>query len=329
MVLVGFVRGSNSYGSNFYIKDTGEDIIIKIGLFDIDSKYHNLALMKISAWHKSFGDQTEKYIPLMKKTYDRVYVSKIFSKPNIKEGYIPENSIIGGSGFNLKTVLPYNMEHFMPDYSLYNLDYSLGFTTRGCIRNCGFCIVREKEGHIKEHAEVEEFLNPKSNIVVLLDNNFLALPSHIKKLRKYIDKGWRMDFNQGLDARLVNKENAKLLAKIKHKEMIRFAWDNIKDETEIIKGLKLIIKAGIRPRNIMVYILIGFDTTFEEDLYRIERLRNIKDSRGSIRPYVMNYNNELKSREYKNFTRWVNNPWIFRSCEWEDYKKQHEKKTQV
>ena len=230
---------------------------MKIGLFDIDSKYHNLALMKLSTWHKSFGDQTEIYNPLMKKTYDRVYVSKIFSRHNIEEGYIPENSIIGGSGFSLKTVLPYDIEHIKPDYSLYNLDYSLGFTTRGCIRNCKFCVVPEKEGKIREHAEVEEFLNPRSNVVVLLDNNFLALPSHIKKLQKYIDKGWRMDFNQGLDARLINKENAKLLASIKHERMIRSAWDNIKDETEIIKGLELVIKEGIRPRNITVYILIG------------------------------------------------------------------------
>jgi len=295
---------------------------MKVGLFDIDSKYHNLALMKLSAYHKQKGDETELYSPLFLKTYDRVYISKIFTKFNINECYIPENFYrAGGSGFDLEIKLPREVEHFMPDYELYDLDYSLGFTTRGCIRNCKFCIVPEKEGKIREHAEVEEFLNPKSNVVVLLYNNFLALPSHIKKLQKYIDKGWRMDFNQGLDVRLVNKENAKLLAEIKHKEMIRFAWDNIKDETEIIRGLDLVIKAGIKPRNITVYVLIGFDTTFEEDLYRIERLRNIKDSRGSIRPYVMNYNNELKSRKYKDFMRWVNRPWIFKSCTWEEYRK--------
>ena len=313
---------SSNYGNFVYIKNGGENLKLKIGLFDIDSKYHNLALMKLSTWHKQKGDETELYSPLFLKTYDRIYISKIFTKFNINECYIPENFYrAGGSGFNLETKLPREIEHIMPDYSLYNLNYSLGFTTRGCIRNCKFCIVLKKEGKIKEHAEVEEFLNPKSNVVVLLDNNFLALPSHIKKLQKYIDKGWRMDFNQGLDARLINKENAKLLAKIKYKEMIRFAWDNIKDETEIIKGLKLIIKAGIRPRNITVYILIGFDTTFEEDLYRIQRLRNIKDDRGFIKTYVMNYNNTLKSRKYKDFMRWVNNPWIFKSCEWEDYKK--------
>ena len=295
---------------------------MKIGLFDIDPKYHNLALMKLSAYHKQKGDETELYSPLFTKTYDRVYVSKIFTEFHINECYIPENFYrAGGSGFNLETKLPRETEHIMPDYSLYNLNYSLGFTTRGCIRNCKFCIVPEKEGKIKEHAEVEEFLNPKSNVVVLLDNNFLALPSHIRKLQKYIKKGWQMDFNQGLDARLVNKENAKLLAKTKYKEMIRFAWDDIKDEAEIIKGLELVIKAGIRPRNITTYVLIGFDTTFEEDLYRIKRLRDIKDERGSIKPYVMNYNNTLKSRKYKDFMRWVNNPWIFKSCTWEEYKK--------
>jgi len=319
---VGAFWGSNSHGSYSDIKNVRKDIKLKIGLFDIDSKYHNLALMKLSAYHKQKGDETELYSPLFLKTYDRIYISKIFTEFNINEYYIPENFYMaGGSGFDLKRKLPREIEHLMPDYSLYNLNYSLGFTTRGCIRNCKFCIVPEKEGKIREHAEVEEFLNPKSNIVVLLDNNFLALPSHIKKLQKYIKKGWRMDFNQGLDLRLINKENAKLLTKISYKEMIRFAWDNIKDETEIISGLELVIKAGISPRNITVYVLIGFDTTFEEDLYRIKRLRDIKDKRGSIKPYVMNYNNSLKSRKYKDFMRWVNNPWIFKSCEWEEYKK--------
>lgn len=294
---------------------------MKIGLFDIDSKYHNLALMKLSTYHKRRGHKVEFYQPLWHASYDIIYCSKIFQKSNKNDGYIREDMVCGGSGFEYLTLLPDYIEHIKPDYSLYNLDYSLGFTTRGCIRNCKFCIVPEKEGKIKEHAEVEEFLNPKSNIVVLLDNNFLAMPSHINKLQKYIDKGWRMDFNQGLDARLINKENAKLLTRIKYKEMIRFAWDNIKDETEIISGLELVIKAGIRPRDITVYVLIGFDTTFKEDLYRIQRLRDIKDERGSIKPYVMNYNNSLKSRKYKDFMRWVNNPWIFKSCKWEEYRK--------
>lgn len=294
---------------------------MKIGLFDIDSKYHNLALMKLAAYHKQKGDEVEFYNPLWHFTYNLVYCSKIFKKSHKNDGYIRNRMICGGSGFEYLTVLPGYIEHIKPDYSLYNLNYSLGFTTRGCIRKCKFCIVPEKEGKIREHAEVEEFLNPKSNIIVLLDNNFLALPSHIKKLQLFINKGRVMDFNQGLDARLINKENAKLLAKIKHKETIRFAWDNIKDEAEIIRGLELVNRAGIRPRNITVYVLIGFDTTFEEDLYRIQRLRDIKDEQGPVKAYVMNYNNQLKRRKYKDFMRWVNNPWIFKSCNWEEYKK--------
>ncbi len=327
MGLVGAFWGNSNYGNSIFIKSIREDIKLKVGLFDIDSKYHNLALMKLSAYHKQRGDEVEFYKPLWHSAYDYIYASKIFQKKHRNDGYIKDDMICGGSAFEYLTLLPEYIEHIKPDYDLYNLNYSLGFTTRGCIRNCKFCIVPEKEGKIREHAEVEEFLNPHSNIVVLLDNNFLALPSHIKKLQKYIDKGWRMDFNQGLDSRLVNKENAKLLAKIKYKEIIRFAWDNMKDESKIIKGLEFIIKAGIRPRNITVYVLVGFDTTFEEDLYRIQRLRDIKDEQGPIKAYVMNYNNELKSKKYKDFMRWVNNPWVYKSCEWEDYKGQYEKKT--
>ena len=286
---------------------------MKIGLFDIDSKYHNLALMKISAWHKSFGDQTELYNPLMKENYDRVYVSKIFSKHNKEEGYIPKNSIIGGSGYSLKTVLPYDMEHFMPDYDLYNLNYSLGFTTRGCIRNCGFCIVREKEGNIREHTEVEEFLNSKSNVIVLLDNNFLALPSHIKKLNHYINKGWIMDFNQGLDIRLVNKENAKLLAKIKHYKQIRFAWDFIETEKEVKEGLNILFKAGVKPYQVMVYILCNFNTTIGEDIYRQQELNNL-----GVDPFIMLYGEANK--RMRNLQRWANRRQINKKCKFEDYK---------
>jgi len=286
---------------------------MKIGLFDVDSKYHNLALMKLAAYHKQKGDEVEFYNPLWGSTYDTIYCSKIFRISHKNDGYVRDNMICGGSGFEYLTLLPEYIEHIKPDYDLYDLKYSLGFTTRGCIRKCEFCIVPEKEGKIREHAEVEEFLNPKSNIVILLDNNFLALPSHIKKLQKYIDKGWILDFNQGLDIRLINEENARLLAKIKHKDRIRFAWDNLKDERKIIKGLELVIKVGIELRDILVYVLIGFNTTFEEDLYRVNKLRNIKNEQDLIKTYVMNYNGKLKSKKYIDFMRWVNNPWIFNS----------------
>ena len=287
---------------------------MKIGLFDIDSKYHNLALMKLSTFYKQQGDEVELYNPLWHLTYKMIFCSKIFKRDHRFDGYIKDNMVCGGSGFEYKTLLPRGIEHIMPDYSLYNLDYSLGFTTRGCIRNCGFCIVREKEGYIKEHAEVEEFLNPKSNIVVLLDNNFLALPSHIKKLQKYIDKGWKMDFNQGLDIRLISKENAKLLAKVKHYKQIHFAWDQMNYEREVKEGLNILFKAGISPPKIMVFMLCNYNTTLKEDIYRYKELHNL-----NVTPFVMIY--EKGNKKIKKFARYVNRRWISKVCKWEEYKK--------
>ena len=284
---------------------------MKVGLFDIDSKYHNLALMKLSAYHKSKGHEVEFYKPILRSSYDKVYVSKIFTKKNINEGYIPEECIMGGSGFDLKSRLPDEIEHIKPDYELYDIDYSLGFTTRGCIRNCEFCIVPEKEGKIGEHAEVEEFLNPKSNIVVLLDNNFLALPSHIKKLKRYIEKGWIMDFNQGLDMRLINEENAKLLAGVKHLRQIHFAWDLMIYEKEFKEGMNILFKAGIKPYRIMVFVLCGFNTTFEEDLYRFNELLSLR-----VDPFIMIYGNV--DRRTKEFARWVNKR-LYKFCELEGF----------
>lgn len=287
---------------------------MKVGLFDIDSRYHNLALMKLSTYHKRKRDEVEFYRPLWGGTYQIVFASKIFSKKDRNEMYLPEGCIKGGSGFSLKVKLSEKIEHLMPDYSLYNLNYSVGFTTRGCIRNCGFCIVREKEGYIKEHAEVEEFLNPKSDIVVLLDNNFLALPSHIKKLEKYIDRGWKIDFNQGLDIRLVNGENAKLLARVKHYKQIHFAWDLMDYEEGVKRGLRLLFNAGIKPYRITVMFLCNYNTSFEEDLYRYNEL----DALGVI-PFVMVYGKP--SKKLRHFARWVDRRWLCQAVPWEEYYK--------
>lgn len=291
---------------------------MKVGVFGTDSKYHNLALMKLSAYHKKKGHEVEFYKPLWHQTYDRIYCSKIFTKVNKNDSCITPNMICGGSGFlsftmpgKFKRKLPKEIEHLRPDYDLYKLKYSLGFTTRGCIRNCGFCIVRRKEGCIKEHAEVEEFLNPRSNIVVLLDNNFLALPSHIKKLQKYIDKGWKMDFNQGLDIRLINEENAKLLARVRHLKRIHFAWDSMDYEEELREGLRIIFKAGIKSYRIMVFVLCGYDTIFKEDLYRFNELLSL-----GVDPFIMVYGDA--DRETVEFSRWVNKR-LYKFCKLEDF----------
>ena len=291
---------------------------MKIGLFDIDSKYHNLALMKLSAWHKQKGDKVEFYKPLWRSTYDKIYCSKILTKANKNNNYRTNDMICGGSGIDIKRKLPKEIEHIRPDYSLYNLSYSLGFTTRGCQRNCGFCIVRKKEGYIKEHAEVEEFLNPKSVIIVLLDNNFLALHSHIKKLQLFINQDWIIDFNQGLDIRLINEENAKLLVKVKHLKQIRFSWDLMNYEKEVKEGLRILFKVGIKPYRIMAYILCNFNTSFEEDMYRFEELVNL-----GVDPFIMIYENGNK--KIRDFARWVNKR-IYKVCEWKNYSRRTDNK---
>ena len=148
---------------------------MKIGLYDVDSKIPNLPLMKLSAWHKQKGDQVEKYSPLFHFSYDKIYASKVFFDSN--KGYLRNDMIIGGSGYNLTLKLSHEIEHIYPDYDLYNCKHAMGFITRGCIRKCGFCIVPRKEGYIRKNADLSEFCKEQEK-VMLLDNNILAYENH-------------------------------------------------------------------------------------------------------------------------------------------------------
>ena len=196
---------------------------MKIGLYDVDSKIPNLALMKLSAWHKQQGDYVEFYSPLFQ--YDRIYASKVFTFSD--NGYLKNSMIKGGSGYNLTKKLPHYIEHLYPDYELYKCEYAIGFITRGCIRNCPFCIVPKKEGKIRYNAPLEEFCKDQKE-VMLLDNNILAYEHHLEELTILRDSKKKIDFNQGLDIRLITKENAKILREIKIWKQIRFALDDPK-----------------------------------------------------------------------------------------------------
>ena len=184
---------------------------MKIGLYDVDSKIPNLALMKLSAYHKQNGDDVGWYSPLFHNAYDKIYGSKIFTFT--KRKYIPSNMILGGSGINLTTQLPEKVEHIYPDYDLYDCDYAMGFMTRGCIRNCPFCVVPKKEGNIHFNAHLSEFVKDQKR-VLLLDNNVLAYSKHNELLRELVQSDKKIDFNQGLDIRLITKENARMIKKI-------------------------------------------------------------------------------------------------------------------
>jgi len=296
---------------------------MEVLLVDADSKkgFPNLALMKLSAWYKQQGHSVDliKGVPTTKPlvTYDKVLISCIFHQNRervLDYASQLDNAHIGGSGFDFNIVLDYDIEHILPDYSLYDVDFSLGFTSRGCIRNCGFCIVPEKEGFIKDNAPISEFLHPEHKKVVLLDNNFQASPKWRENLDFIVEHDLKVNFSQGLDIRLLDKEFTEALTRVKYcnwtfkRKALYFAFDDLRYEKEVWAGIDLLEQAGIKLKDVLFYILIGYNTTEEEDLYRVQKLYD----RG-VRPYIMPYN-QHKSK----LTRWVNRLY-YQFISWEVY----------
>jgi len=271
----------------------------------------NPALMKISSYYKSRGSQTGFAFA----NPDKVYVSCIFAKnlphaKGIKHYYPDAEFYIGGPALECPNFLPDKIEFVMPDYSLYpDMDYSLGFTTRGCIRSCPFCMVPKIEGYLKEHKHPEIFHNPDFNKIVLMDNNLLAAKSWKRTLQWVQDQGLKASFNQGLDARLIDEEKASILADTNSYNLhftnktYYFAWDLMEAEQEVFRGLQQLVDAGIKPYQFMVYMLVGFNTTHNEDYYRFKKL----DERG-YDPFVMVYNDRRDDEWIRHFARYVNNP---------------------
>jgi hypothetical protein len=287
---------------------------MKIGLIDVDGhNFPNLALMKISAWHKAQGDDVSWWIGFEK--YDRVYKAKVFTfTPDIETCINADEVIKGGTGYDLKNKLPADIESIYPDYSLYSEKKAYGFLTRGCPRNCPFCIVGRKEG-LKSYqaADLRQFWNGQGEIK-LLDPNITACKDCKYLFKDLIDsKAW-IDFTQGLDIRLMTDEKANLLNRMKVK-MLHFAWDNYEFSTyEKLKKYRPLFKYD--SRKLKVYVLTNFNTTIEQDLERIYKLREL-----DYDPYVMIYEKWKAPKQIKQMARWVNNKFIWRSCErFEDYK---------
>lgn len=295
---------------------------MKIGLIDVDGhNFPNLALMKISAWHKAQGDYVDWCLPLDR--YDVVYQSKVFDEtysPDIDWMPMADKIIKGGTGYGLDNKLPDEIEHIYPDYGIYpelTKDTAYGFLTRGCPRGCNFCIVASKEGRCSHKvADLSEFWRGQKNIS-LLDPNILACREHPDLLQQLIDSKAYVDFNQGLDIRLTNEQNIDLLNRIKVKA-IHFAWDNAKDDLKpYFERYKALARHKPHGHYGTVYCLTNFRSTMEENLYRIYTLRDL-----GYDPYVMVYDKPNAPKEVRDLQRWVNNPYIFRSCnKFEDYKK--------
>lgn len=313
---------------------------MRIGLLDLDNtSFPNLALMKISSYHKSKGDTVDWYEPfkaLCEGEYDKVYISKVFSfTPDYQYPVYAKEVVRGGSGYAIELVdgkeiyrkekdkpLAPEIEHIYPDYSLYGItDTAYGFLTRGCPRGCDFCHVKNKEGQNSyKVADLQEFWNGQKNIC-LCDPNILACKDRVELLKQLADSKAYVDFNQGIDIRLVTDEVIELLKEIKIRR-IHFAYDRWQDKEIIEPKLRAFMeKTGYNHTKVSCYMLTNFDTTIEQDLHRVYFLRDI-----DIQPYVMIYDKEHSESIYKKMQRWCN-PFIFWiTPRFEDYKQETKRK---
>jgi len=280
--------------------------------------------MKISSYYKAKGHE----VGFTVSNPDKVYISCIFSK-NLSKAkgsalYYPDAEVhIGGPAMGKPNSLPHEMEHVMPDYSLYpEMDYSMGFTTRGCVTYppCLFCIVPELEPKYLEVALPEEFHHPDHKKIVFLDNNFTASQRFDRTLNYLKDNNLKGSFCQGLDARLITEEKAALLNDVRlwnlhfTRQAIFVAWDLIEKEILVLKGIQRLIDAGIAPSIVKCYVLVGFNTTHEQDFYRVQKLIDL-----GVEPYIMKYNGMRKDKWLNHLARWVNSL-IYKKCDFQDYK---------
>ncbi|MFT9496622.1 hypothetical protein [Anaerosolibacter sp.] len=311
---------------------------MKVGLIDFDGKIPNLALMKLSAYYKQSG--ADIFLNNVPKDADKVFCSVLFTWNKDKAEQLQQvykNIEFGGTGWDIYKQLPEDVEICKPDYELYAIEdilprikggiatkeskikkaevivnAGIGFTSRGCIRNCGFCFVPPKEGKFRQVAEIKDLINPKSSTVILLDNNITADPYVIDKLHEIRDRRLVVDISQGIDVRLVTPEIAKALSEVKHLRSIHYAWDLMGFENQIIDGIKILSEKVKKWRH-MCFMLIGYNTTFEEDMYRFRRLNEM-----DIKPYVMPYNKQYPSKKHHCFAGWVNGRY-HTVCKFEEY----------
>lgn len=299
---------------------------MRIGLIDVDGhNFPNLALMRISAYHKAKGDEVEWWWTDFIH-YDIVYMSKVFSdaySPDVPEPLNADKVIKGGTGYAISLVdgvevfdktkhqnLPDEIEKMFPDYSIYpEIPFAVSMTSRGCPRGCSFCHVAAKEGRCSiKVADVKDFWTPETGKteIKVLDPNITACRDKRDLMKQYAETGCWIDFTQGIDIRLVNDDDIADLNRMKIKE-VHFAWDNPKDKLED-KFRNYSLKATHKPHGNFgtVYVLTNFNSTMDENLHRIYTLRDL-----GFDPYVMVYNKPNASVEVRHLQRWCNNKMMF------------------
>lgn len=313
----------------------------RVALLDFGGKIPNLALMKLSMFWKLQGSTVLLNPPVL-DGHEAIAGSVVFDQDKPKAAQVLAlypHAEIGGNAWDATKKLPPEVECLPPDYALYPPDHfaklakgiktkekryakslaltqsAIGFSSRGCIRRCTFCQVPKAEGLLRQHTPVQELVRPDSNRLILLDNNLCADPLALDKLAWLADQKVIVDICQGLDMRLMTPELADALGRVKHAGYVHSAWDSVKTEKQTLEGLSTLGK-HVRPYRLMFYVLVGFDSTEEEDLHRVRTL----DGPG-VSPYIMPYNqNAAGNKRIQHFTRWVNSR-IYKVCpNFEDYK---------
>lgn len=289
---------------------------MKVGILNCEPQYRNMALEKYAIYHNKLGDQVETYMPLANNKYDKIISSSIFSFTDKSHLLIDDRWECGGTGFDLYKKLPDEVENIV-------LRNNYGFTQRGCDRGCPFCVVNKKEGNAHSVGDIYDIWDGKSKDITLYDNNILLLPQHFNMICSQLRSSKvKVDWNQGLDIRLLNNDVAKELASIKHAEY-HFAYDNKGMDQLIIDGVNKLVANGIKQS--IFYVLIGFNTTIQEDLHRLNLLRSLNQ-----RAYVMFYQkcgDTTKPRKYtkneiiiqKAIKRWANKKGWFAACTFEEF----------
>jgi hypothetical protein len=283
---------------------------LKIGLLT-DAPKHNLALMKLSAYHKAQGDEIIFNLPLFKAEYS--YASVLF-KRNKKKFFADE---FGGPAYN-GAKLTTDVEKMQPDYSLFGRDYSLGYTFRPCFNSCGFCKVPLMDHPDIDHHSIWEFHDSRFNKICILNNNTFQDPRWKETFEEIWDADLTVIDENGYDIRLLDDEKAEALKKTKFRSgLYGFAWDRMQDESLVLHGFEIAKKYGIMGHNTHVYILAGYDTTEEEDIHRCQKVVDFNAS-----PYIMPYKNTERLRQFKRMF----NLFYYRKYKtvkeaWESYKK--------
>ena len=315
---------------------------MKIGLVDIDGHakkkkwgatiYPNLALCKIARWHKEQGDEVEWASPMFH--YDVVYMSKVFNfSPDDTTVYQADLIVRGCTGYDIKSHLPDEIDRMQPDYSIYpNVpgDTAYGFLTRGCPNRCPWCVVPRKEGKIRPYMDCDEIAIEGRTKLVLMDNNILAAGDYaVSQLEKIIERGYRVDFNQALDARLVDDRFARLLAQVRWIDRrIRFGCDTHAQIAECERAISMINGYGYHGEYFL-YTMIGGKSDFRESYERTHYwwLRNHECREKhlpNIYPYAQPYRDPDNPHNYppqwqKDMAQWCNKHQIFQISEFKDF----------